>query len=323
MSEATEAAGIDAGSKELAGSRIEPTCVWGLPLSPLSSAEAIEVIARRIEARKPSYFITANLNYAMLSARSESLRRLNKRAFLILADGMPLVWASHWSRSRGRKCRPLPGRVRSSDLILALSAMAERRSYRVFLLGGGPGEAKAAARNLTARYPGLRLVGTESPPLRALSVGEHDALINRIRSARPDLLLVAFGQPKGEIWLAGNLKNLGVPVAVQLGASLDFAAGQIRQSPRWLQQIGLGWAFRLLLGPRRLGGRHLANVLFLLRCVASDLARACGGRPPGHRIHRPSSATPNGSRRWQPRNSTSLDRGRDAVPLRKSAGDRT
>jgi N-acetylglucosaminyldiphosphoundecaprenol N-acetyl-beta-D-mannosaminyltransferase len=270
-----------------AGLGLGPTWVWGLPLSPLTAAEAIEAIARRVEAREPSFFITANLNYAMLTARDESLRQLNERAFLMLADGMPLVWASHWAPT----LRPLPERVPGSDLIYALSALAASRGYRLFLLGGGPGVAQAAARNLTARDPGLQVVGTESPPFRALSAAENDALVARIQAARPDLLLVAFGQPKGELWLTEHLDSLGVPVAVQVGASLDFAAGLIRRAPRWLQKTGLEWAFRLYLEPRRLCRRYFDNALFLLHCVAHDLARGCAKRPPWPRVHPPSSTS--------------------------------
>jgi N-acetylglucosaminyldiphosphoundecaprenol N-acetyl-beta-D-mannosaminyltransferase len=215
------------------------------------------------------------------------LRRVNERAFMILADGMPLVWASRRSPARRR----LPGRVPGSDLIFALSTLAARRGYRVFLLGGGPGVAEAAARNLEARDPGLNVVGIESPPSRALSAAEHDAIVARIRAARPDLLLVAFGQPKGELWLSGNIEALGVPVAVQVGASLDFAAGPIRRAPRWLQETGLEWAFRLYLEPRRLGRRYLDNALFLLRCVTRDLGRGLAKRRPGPRVHAPSAAS--------------------------------
>jgi N-acetylglucosaminyldiphosphoundecaprenol N-acetyl-beta-D-mannosaminyltransferase len=246
----------------------ERTSVWGLPLAPLTASEALDALAHRIESGIPSFIITANLNYAMLAAKDEALRELNDRAFLILADGMPLVWASRWT------ARPIPERVAGSDLIFDTCAMAAERGYRVFLLGGGPGGADTAAANLLARNPKLQIVGTECPPFRPLSRDEHEALLARIRDARPHLLLVAFGQPKGENWIAQNLEALRVPVMMQVGASLDFAAGKIRRAPRWLQRAGMEWAFRFYLEPRRLGGRYLANAVFLQRCVARDLARA-------------------------------------------------
>jgi N-acetylglucosaminyldiphosphoundecaprenol N-acetyl-beta-D-mannosaminyltransferase len=238
--------------------RFGPVWIWGLPLAPLTSAQLLEAIAERIDAKAPSYFITANLNYAMLTDRHEDLREINRRAAWIVADGMPLVWASRW---RGT---PLPERVAGSDLIFALCNLAAERGYRVFLLGGAPGVGEAAAANLRLRSPRLQIVGVEAPPFREPTEAENAALVGRIRATRPDILLVAFGQPKGERWIFAHQEALGVPVCAQVGASLDFAAGRVRRAPRWVQQAGLEWAFRLALEPRRLAGRYVSNGLFLL-----------------------------------------------------------
>jgi N-acetylglucosaminyldiphosphoundecaprenol N-acetyl-beta-D-mannosaminyltransferase len=234
-----------------------PVWVWGLPLAPVTLANAIEAIGALIAAGRPSYLVTANLNYAMLTDRRPELDALNRGAALVLADGMPLVWAARWQQT------PLPERVAGSDLIFALSGLAARRGYRVFLLGGAPGVADQAARNLCERYPGLQIVGTVSPPYRDLDAAEHAALLETIRAARPNLLIGAFGQPRGELWMAENHRSLGVPVCVQMGAAIDFAAGRVRRAPRWVQRTGLEWAFRFALEPRRLGGRYLRNGLFL------------------------------------------------------------
>src|SRR5262249_46369912 len=99
-------------------------------------------------------------------------------------------------------------------------------------------------------------------------------LIARIRSARPDLLIAAFTMPKGERWLAANLAALGVPVVVNVGAAIDFAAGRVRRAPRWMQKTGLEWAFRLGLEPKRLFGRYARNAWFIARMVARDLGRS-------------------------------------------------
>jgi N-acetylglucosaminyldiphosphoundecaprenol N-acetyl-beta-D-mannosaminyltransferase len=225
-------------------------------------AEALSEIEVLVEARRPSYVITANLNYAMLSDGDAALRECNEGAALVLADGMPLVWAARW---RGT---PLPERVAGSDLIYGLSALAARRGYRVFFLGGAPGIAEAAAENLGGLYPGLIIAGQESPPYRALDPDEEAALLGRIRAAAPDLLLVALGQPKGELWIARHHRDLGVPVSLQVGAALDFAAGRVRRAPHWLQTAGLEWAFRLALEPRRLGPRYARNALYFGRSLA-------------------------------------------------------
>src|SRR5262249_34344540 len=157
--------------------------------------------------------ITANTHYAMLTEKDAGLRAINSRAAFILADGAPLVWASRWQGS------PLPERVAGSDLIYELSDRAAKQGYRLFFLGGAEGVAEEAARRLGARYPGLQVVGTECPPFRELTGDEEDALCARIRSTRPDMLFVAFGQPKGERWIDRRLGALRVPVSVQVGAS--------------------------------------------------------------------------------------------------------
>src|SRR5262249_52981935 len=153
------------------------------------------------------------------------------------------------------------------------SAAAARKGHRLFLLGGAEGVAEEAARQLGARYPGLQVVGTECPPFRELTGEEESALIARIRAARPDLLIAAYTMPKGERWLGTHLDALGVPVVVNVGAAIDFAAGRVRRAPRWMQRTGLEWAFRLGQEPRRLFARYARNAWFVARMVGRDLGR--------------------------------------------------
>jgi N-acetylglucosaminyldiphosphoundecaprenol N-acetyl-beta-D-mannosaminyltransferase len=242
----------------------KPVWVWGLPLAPLTFQQAVEKVDTLVQSGGPSYFITANLHYAMLTARDKRLSSLNAGAAFVLTDGMPLVWASRW------RTRKLPERVAGSDLVPALCAMAAERGYRIFLLGGGPGVAEEAARRMLERYPDLQIAGTAAPDLSSMKADGQEELFDQIRAARPHLLFAAFGQPKGELWLAEHAKELGVPVTVQVGASLDFVAGRVPRSPHWMQGIGLEWVYRLWREPRRLVRRYLANGLFALRMLAVD-----------------------------------------------------
>jgi N-acetylglucosaminyldiphosphoundecaprenol N-acetyl-beta-D-mannosaminyltransferase len=238
--------------------------IWGLPLARLAAAETVDLVERLIRRGRPSYFVTANLHYAMLSDRDPRLARVNRQAAFLLADGMPMVW---YSRLIGQA---LPERVAGADLIYALCQRAAERGHRLFLLGGAPGVAQEAAVNLCRRWPGLQIVGVEAPPFRPLSLREQADLIQGIRRRRPDLLLVAFGQPKGELWLREHYRSLGVPVSVQVGATLDFVAGRVRRAPRWLQGLGLEWMFRAMQEPRRLVPRYWANALFLAKAILRD-----------------------------------------------------
>lgn len=239
----------------------EAVRVWGLPLMPYTEAQALARVDELIEAGTPTFFITANLNYAMLVDRDPRLAALTEQAAFVLADGMPLVW---WSRL-GR--RPLPERVAGSDLIYSLCQRAAERGHRIYLLGAAPGIAAEAARQLQQRYPTLVVAGVECPPFRPLSDAEQTALIERINAAQPHLLFVAFGQPKGEWWLAAHLAQLRVPVSVQVGASLDFVAGKVTRSPRWMQKTGLEWLFRFAQEPKRLFRRYGDNILFLIKAL--------------------------------------------------------
>lgn len=259
----------------------EPIWVWGLPFAAVTQSEAVTAVDRLIEAGRPSYFVTANTHYAMLTKELPVMAAVNAGAAFILADGRPIVWAS---RLRGT---PLPERVAGSDLIFDLCELAARKGYAVYLLGGASGVGEAAADRLRRRYPGLRIVGVDCPPFREPTALEHEALIARVRAARPHLLFVAFGQPKGELWLTRHLEALGVPVSVQVGAALDFAAGRMRRAPRVLQVAGLEWLFRLVLEPRRLFFRYARNARFAAGMMARDLAGRSAPRLSGESTDRP------------------------------------
>jgi N-acetylglucosaminyldiphosphoundecaprenol N-acetyl-beta-D-mannosaminyltransferase len=240
--------------------------IWGLPLSLLTLPQAVDAIVTLIRSGKPSYAITANTHYAMLSYDDPGLREVNAGAAFIVADGAPLVWAS---RRRGSG---LPERVAGSDLIFALCERAAREGYRLFFLGGAEGVADEASRRLCHLYPGLHVAGTACPPYRELTAGEHERLLETIRAASPDILILAYSMPRGERWIAANGPAVNVPVCINLGASIDFAAGLFRRAPLRLQRCGLEWAFRLWLEPRRLFPRYFRNAKYILRMVIHDLA---------------------------------------------------
>ncbi len=252
----------------------ERVVVFGLSLVRWNHVQTLDAIEALIARSEPAFFITANLHYARLSSRDLRLAAVNRQAAFLVADGMPLVW---YSRRLGR---PLPERIAGADLIHSISDRAARRGYRLFLLGGAPGVAEEAAERLTERHPGLRIAGIEAPMMEELSPLEHESLLARIRQSAADVLLVAFGQPKGELWLAEHGARLGVPVGVQVGASFDFVAGRIRRAPRWMQVIGAEWVFRALREPKRLLPRYLDDLAFLLRVAGGDVAARAGRHHP-------------------------------------------
>jgi N-acetylglucosaminyldiphosphoundecaprenol N-acetyl-beta-D-mannosaminyltransferase len=251
---------------------VDRIVVLGLPLARLDYGGTLDEVDRLIERGQPAFFITANLHYARLSDRDPRLAAVNRQAAFLVADGMPLVWVSRLGP------KPLPERVAGSDLIFSLCQRAAQRGYRVFFLGGAAGVAERAAERLCRDYPGLQVAGIEAPELDRLSPREHADLTARIRRAAPDLLLVAFGQPKGELWLAENYRRLGVPACVQVGASFDFAAGRMARAPRWVRRVGLEWLYRMAREPGRLAGRYGGDAWFLVKALTGRRrSRAASG----------------------------------------------
>ncbi len=246
---------------------LETVDVWGLSLARLDTAGTLDVVDRMIRQGRPGFFITANLHYARLTAGSEYLRELNERAGFITADGMPLVWQAR------RQGEPVPQRVAGSDLVDLICKRAALRGHRVFFLGAADGVALEAAQRLKEKYPLLAVAGVAAPTFREMSPEDHEALVRKIRSTRPDIVFAALGQPKGEVWLDRHREELGVPVCVQIGASLDFIAGKAQRAPRWMQRSGLEWFHRMATDPRRLAPRYLRDALFLLKAVVGGVLR--------------------------------------------------
>ena len=134
-----------------------------------------------------------------------------------------------------------------------------------------PGVAEAAGQKLVERYPGLVLAGSESPPYRPLTEKEEIELIQRLNASAAHILILAFGQPKGELWIAKNCERIMIPACIQLGASIDFVVGKVKRAPRWMQRIGMEWFFRFLREPRRLAGRYVADGWFAVRMIVKDI----------------------------------------------------
>lgn len=247
----------------------ETVNVWGIPFARVTLTESIEWVGEIIQRRHPEYLITANLNYCMLADQDPSLEAVTRGAIGVLADGMPIV-----VRSRRRNGTPLPERVAGSEMIYRLAERAAARGWRIFFLGAAPGVAQKCAAKLEELYPGLQVAGVSSPPFRKLSDQEDEQLEQTIRQSEADILLVAFGQPKGERWIAERHQRLGVPVSIQLGASFDFVAGTARRAPRIWQRCGMEWAYRMLSDPRRLVPRYSQNIAYLFRAILRDSRQA-------------------------------------------------
>ncbi len=230
-----------------------PVAILGIVFNNIRMAGILKRIQSMIAARRPHYLVTANVDFLVQARHDPELRRVLNSADAVLCDGMPLVWASRWLGN------PLPERVAGSDLVPQILRLAETNRYHAFFLGASPEANEQAVANVRAQYPTIR-ISHYSPPFRPLPEMENEEIRNRIRAAEPDILLVAFGCPKAEKWIARNFRSLGVPVTIGVGATIDFLAGKVVRAPIWMQRAGAEWLFRLCQEPRRLLPRYLNDL---------------------------------------------------------------
>jgi len=230
----------------------------------LTFAEALDEIEALVAGGRGGSVFTPNVDHVVNVDADPSFREAYASASLSLADGQPLVWTS---RLLGA---PLPEKISGSDLVLPLMERAASRRWRVYLLGGEDGVAEKSAQVLRGRL-GVDIVGCAAPRIsREPDPAQDAALIERIQAAKPDLLLVALGAPKQELWLHRVGSRIRPTVGIGVGAALDFIAGA-RRAPRWMSRAGLEWLFRLIQEPRRLARRYLLNdpkfLLILMRTL--------------------------------------------------------
>ncbi len=243
----------------------ESVQVWGTDFARLTMSETVDFADRIVKHRQPQYFITANLNYMMLTDRDRRLKNVNREAAAVLADGYPIVMRSRCG------INPLPERVAGADLVIELGKLSAAEGHRIYFLGAAPGVADAAATELRRLCPGIHIAGCYSPPFRPLNEAENKAMLDNIQLAKTDILLVAFGQPKGELWIHQHYQQLRVPLSIQIGASFDFLAGTAERAPQLVQQVGAEWLYRTLLEPKRLAPRYAGNICYLARTLAKDV----------------------------------------------------
>ncbi len=246
--------------EETAGSEVLPprdlVRILEIDVDRVDMEEALQRVDAMVRAGGPFQVLTPNVDHVMRALKDEDFRRLYRRGDLVVADGAPLVWASRYLGD------PLPERVAGSDLTPRLCGLAAGRGYSVFLMGGRPGSAEEAARVLVERNPGLRIAGWDPAPMGFdKDPAASRALIEKIRKASPHLLFVALGSPKQDVWIHEHKEELGVPVSMGVGATLDFLAGKVKRAPRAFQKAGLEWFWRLLCEPRRLWRRYLLDDL--------------------------------------------------------------
>ncbi len=240
------------------GSSPLPQVVYGVPFHNVAFDEAVEWIVDRVRSGRPAHVATANLDFVTQAWRDPELQRILIDADLVLPDGFPIVKLAPFFGPR------LKGRVTGSDLVPMLAERAAREGIAVYALGGEAGVAEHAMAVLRQRHPRLKTAGTFAPPFAPLLDLDHRAILRRIEQARPGILLVALGSPKQEKFIGMHVRGWNVPVAIGVGAALDFVAGVQRRAPAWMRKVHLEWLWRAAGNPRRLFRRYGSNLRFIV-----------------------------------------------------------
>lgn len=262
--------------------RPERVFIGGVGFDPLTENDVVTHVRDSLARGDGGRIITPNVDILRQAATDPGVRAMIADATLVVADGMPLIWASRFAgRRAGRGRRGLPDRITGASLIWSLCGACAEDRRRVYFVGGTPSTpgvpngAQRAAAVLGIRYHGLRVAGCASPPFGFdRDPQAWSQLCADIIDAKPDLVFVGVGFPKQELLINTLRSELPATWFIGCGASVDFVVGDQRRAPQWMQNAGLEWLYRLIREPRRLGRRYLLHDLpFALRLLAGALLR--------------------------------------------------
>lgn len=235
--------------------------VIGIPVSVGTLEAVVERIIEAASENTGGYVCIANVHQITTARRDPLLKEVIENADIVTSDGMPLVWSL---RRQGHKDAK---RVAGPDLTLKLCESAEQKEIPLYFYGGSPETIKKLQKALNKRFPKLKVVGCESPPMLPEKPPVDMEVVQRIRSTGAKIVFVGLGCPKQDFWMAEYASHLN-SVLIGVGAAFDFLSGEVPRAPLWMQRIGLEWLFRLVTEPRRLWKRYfVTNTLFIYYSV--------------------------------------------------------
>lgn len=236
--------------------------LFGINIDNLSFQESLNKINDFIKTNSKHYIVTPNVDHLIRLQTDDGLRKAYANASLILADGMPLIWAS---MLLGKK---LKERITGADLFQEICKIAEKNGYSIFMLGARAEVINLASINLKRLYPELIISGTYHG---FFTEEENIGIINIINSLSPHFLFIGMGSPKQELWVLQNLHKLNIKVTICVGGTFEIIAGCRKRAPRWMQKIGIEWSWRLMQEPRRLWKRYLVDDMMFWWLLIKEL----------------------------------------------------
>lgn len=223
-------------------------------IDDISFDDAVDRIIDMSRTENKQFVITPNVDHVIKNEKDIVFRKIYERADLILTDGTPLMWIAD---SLGY---PIKEKIPGSDMLPRVCEKAAKEGRTLFFLGAAEGVADEAARRLTEKYPGLKVIGTYSPPVGfEKNKLELEKAINAVNEKNADILVLSLGSPKQEKFMYNYLERLNFHVALPFGAAIDFEAGNVKRAPLWMRKCGLEWFYRFLLEPGRLFRRYFID----------------------------------------------------------------
>lgn len=224
--------------------------------------DAVARVIDWLDRGEKHYICVTGVHGVMECQKNDRLLSIHNASGLTVPDGMPMVWAGRISG-----CENI-GRVYGPDLMLELCKASVQKGYTHFLYGGNIGVAEELKSGLEDRFPGIRIVGTYTPPFRPLSGQEQEELVRIVTHLQPDLFWVGLSTPKQEFFMAEYTHRLDAKVMLGVGAAFDIHTGRTKDAPAWIKNLGMQWLHRLCQEPRRLWRRYLYNnPVFVFRFV--------------------------------------------------------
>lgn len=269
---------LDLSSSPSPVSRPSRLHLAGVPIDRMTMRQSLAWIEAQLHTPRPQPLLVMGPNAHIVTTAQHSQKFLSALAAadLCVPDGVSVLLAG---RLLGQ---PIPERVPGGELMEQLCALAARENLSVFFLGGLPGAAEGAASAIKRKNPDLRVI-CYCPPYRfEQDTPELETVLDTIRDAAPDILCVALGVPRQELWMHRYCPSLPIRLAISVGAALDTQAGLRRRAPVWTHKLGLEWAYRLAREPRRLWRRYLIGNTHFLWLVLAEcwLQRTARPTPP-------------------------------------------
>ena len=234
-------------------SNIRRINVLGVGVHDVNLDQSLGEIESAIAAGNKGYVCATGVHGVMEAQKDAQLKSIFNRSLVTTPDGRPTVWVGRLQGSRTMD------QLTGPNLMLSVCELSAKLGYTNFFYGGNTGVADELKQNLCRRFPGLKVVGTYTPPFRKLNSAEEAELISTVARLKPDIFWVGLSTPKQERFMAEYIHRLDTTLMMGVGAAFDMHTGRIQDSPDWIKRAGLQWAHRLAQEPRRLWKRYLIN----------------------------------------------------------------